>query len=489
MKEFHILLILDNLETVMDARISEFLTNIPSGTKILITSRIGLGAYEVPVKLDPLDVNESVQLVRALARVRSVSPLIRIPNNQLSKYCKTMKNNPGYIKWFVSAIQAGQRPEDVLDNPEIFLQFCMSNVYKYLSEESKKVLKSMQAVPGRHSQAELGFLNNNISTVDLQRAIQQLLTTNMVKMASLERGSTYESTYDISELARAYLDISHPLDASEFLFYSKRRNRLVSASDAFSGKRVRNLYSPRTIVTRSKRDFVVAKELFDVMKAVLDPIGRKNLEDAKRRIEEARRLAPNYYEVRRVEAFLHTAINNYTAARASYQAALELEPSSSPLHYWYGIFLLRYLDDTEGSLIEFERANSIDPDSHQIRIELARVNLYLKNFEKARSLIDSLLKQVELLDEEKRRIYDIHLQYYARFADYLAEQHENIQATIYCERIKEEFEKCSTVLKDDNMVFHIKKAAYTIKRCIRYLDSYPDYKERAQDVYNWIEHL
>lgn len=217
LKEFKILLILDNLETVIDKRINEFMMNIPTGTKILITSRIGLGAFEVPVKLDPLDTNESVQLLRALARIRGVNNLLKIQSRQLTRYCQTMKNNPGYIKWFVSAVQAGQRPEDVLDNPEIFLEFCMSNVYNYLHKDSVSVLKSMQAVPGKHSQSELGFINNNINTLDLQRALSQLLTTNMVNMYSVEKGSTSESTYDISELARAYLDISHPLDASDDL--------------------------------------------------------------------------------------------------------------------------------------------------------------------------------------------------------------------------------------------------------------------------------
>jgi tetratricopeptide (TPR) repeat protein len=98
-----------------------------------------------------------------------------------------------------------------------------------------------------------------------------------------------------------------------------------------------------------------------------------------------------------VEALLHAVLNNYPAAGTSYEAALELEPNSSPLHYWHGMFLMRSSDDTEAALSEFEKADKIDPASHQ--------------------------------------------------------------------------------------------AAMTARRCIRFLDSRPDYKVRAQDVYDWIANL
>ena len=49
--EFKILLFIDNLETILDDRIRSFVGNIPQGSKIVITSRIGLGAYEYPIRL------------------------------------------------------------------------------------------------------------------------------------------------------------------------------------------------------------------------------------------------------------------------------------------------------------------------------------------------------------------------------------------------------------------------------------------------------
>src|SRR5690606_4036204 len=54
LSQFRILLILDNLETVLDDRIRNFLGGLPQNSKVLVTSRIGLGAYEHPIKLAPM---------------------------------------------------------------------------------------------------------------------------------------------------------------------------------------------------------------------------------------------------------------------------------------------------------------------------------------------------------------------------------------------------------------------------------------------------
>src|SRR5690606_12912493 len=105
--EFKILLILDNLETVLDNRIKSFLGRLPQGSKVLITSRIGVGAYEYPIKLQPLEETEAVQLLRALISARNVTTLADTNTRKLARYCKRMNYNPGFIKWFVSAVQAG----------------------------------------------------------------------------------------------------------------------------------------------------------------------------------------------------------------------------------------------------------------------------------------------------------------------------------------------------------------------------------------------
>jgi hypothetical protein len=97
---FKILLIIDNLETVIDENIRSFLGQINSrDSKILITSRIGLGDFERRYQISNLNERDAVTLLRSLAKVRNVQHLIKCSNETLIRYCKRMLNSPGFIKW------------------------------------------------------------------------------------------------------------------------------------------------------------------------------------------------------------------------------------------------------------------------------------------------------------------------------------------------------------------------------------------------------
>ena len=124
--EFRILLVLDNLETVLDERLKDFLGNLPSGSKILITSRIGVGSFEHPIRLGSLDQSDAVKLFRTLTRLRNIEVLDRLNPQMVERWVNRMGRRPLYIRWFVQAVQAGARPEDVLQSSNIFLDYCMS---------------------------------------------------------------------------------------------------------------------------------------------------------------------------------------------------------------------------------------------------------------------------------------------------------------------------------------------------------------------------
>ena len=264
--EFKILLILDNLETVLDDRIREFLQAMPMGSKVLITSRVGRGAFEFPYKVPALEPSEAVSLLRALAKVRGVADLAKLPVKRLETYCERMKNNPGWIKWFVSAIRAGSRPEDVLENSDMFLDFCMSGVYKFLTPGARQVLRSMLSVPDQHSQAELAFLNG-MDAADLQRALQLLLTTNFIQMNGIVVGSGLESRYSISELGREFLIKHHPATPIEHGQFIQKRRLLVAAGEEIKSEQNTNPFSYRSIATRSPSDLIIARYLLDALSA------------------------------------------------------------------------------------------------------------------------------------------------------------------------------------------------------------------------------
>ena len=480
---FKILLIIDNLETVLDEKIRQFLERLPFGSKVLITSRIGIGSLEVLQKMQPMDQNDAIDLLRAIARVRGVTDLIRIDNSLLLNYCQRMKFSPGYIKWFVSAVQTGTRPEEVLSKPDLFLDFCMSNVYNYLSVQGKVILRSMLGLPGKHSLAELAFINE-IEATALQPLIYELLRTNMVIMSSTAKGSSFESQYDISDLARSYLTRLYPLEPKEFGKLIKRRRQLVAADEEFQAANKSNPYSLHRLTIRSRSDVIVAKYLVDALKLAEE----QNFQAAETNIQKARNLAPEYFEVHRVDAIAKTLQGNYSAAHSAYEAAIEIEPLSAPLRRWYGIFLMKYLDNTNASLIQFKKAAELDPDSIEVKVEIVRALLYLREYDEATQRIQELIGTVDLRSNSSVIIYDINLQCYYRKADFLVTEQKYAEAVEQLEKLKQAYESIPANIRDSHMREKIANAVQLARYCSQLsdIDDDTDSKARGQKLFEWF---
>ncbi|WP_221261922.1 NB-ARC domain-containing protein, partial [Xanthomonas campestris] len=87
---FKIALFIDNLETIMDDTIRTFVGALPEGSKIIITSRIGLGAYEYPIKLSGMAEKYASELLRNLSKLRNVPLLLRQDEATVRRFVNRM---------------------------------------------------------------------------------------------------------------------------------------------------------------------------------------------------------------------------------------------------------------------------------------------------------------------------------------------------------------------------------------------------------------
>ena len=361
---FKILLILDNLETVLDTRLRDFLLDLPVGSKVIVTSRIGLG-IENPIQLDPLTLDDSTRLLRALARVRDVGQLKELPQEAVEALARKMSGHPAYIRWFVAGVQAGRRPEELVGDNELLLDFCMSNVYEFLKDDARAAVRCMQVLPGARNQAELAFLNH-FSAGKIQAALLELLTTNFVYMSSQASGQTLDTVYQLSEFGKQYLDKRHPVPVaqrSQFLARSRELSALGSQLTAASSAIP---YSAETIDVRGLGDVHVARLLRDaIRRSGGNPAAALTL------CAEAQVLAPSYYEAWRVEAYVRSVMQDHAAALAAYERALELSPESAALYYHYGAFLLNDAGDPQRGLELLQAGARLDPESPAVAGQIA----------------------------------------------------------------------------------------------------------------------
>ena len=408
MNTFNILLILDNLETILDNEVRNFISGISSGSKVLITSRIGLGELERRYQLGPLDNKESIKLLRATAQSRGMNSLANAKGNELSRYCRRMYGNPAFIKWFVSAVQSGRRPESIVARPDKFLDFCMANVIEHLDEEARDLMEVFLIYPGSHSPSVLAYLAN-LSSEKLQPPLQKLLTTNVLKLSIKTVDGIALTSYEIADLPRAYLVKTFRPSPERAQAVIQRKGELIDAQERFSSDES-NKYVLQTISLRSRDDAVAAKHLTSALKHT----ARGELEFAQREVEQARGMAPDYFEVYRVEGFVSGQAGNYPQAQQSYSTAVELAGRSAPVRYWYGGFLLRYMNDAEAAEKQFRVAHDLDPVSSEILNELSRSLTYRHQYSEAEDYSLMILSREKNTTKTLRIAYDGLAQIYAR---------------------------------------------------------------------------
>ncbi|WP_095210655.1 NB-ARC domain-containing protein [Endozoicomonas ascidiicola] len=478
---FKIALFIDNLETILDDNIRQFVGALPQGSKIIITSRIGLGAYEYPIKLQGIGESYASQLLRTVAKIRGVDTLHRLDEKILRNYVNRMHRNPSYIKWFVSSVQTGISPEGVLQNSDNFLNFCMSNVYEFLSGDAQKLTKSMQCAQGLKDIPELSYLND-FDAIQSQKAIQELMATNMLAQSSIAKGASVKTTYQLSELARSYLGKHHKPSKTFQNTIRDKRNKLNSMFEAQMSRRTGNKYSARNIQFRDKSDRVIARKLYDAQ----NHISKGEHDLAYEILKESQHMAPDYFEVARFMAYFHQKSGNFSDAREQYELAIVLSPNTSQLHYWFGKFLLHSEENVDDAVEQFEIAHKIDNQSIDVSLSLARGYLFQHQFEGAQIILSGLVPRIYSADSHQLKMYlDTDIQVSYRKADDYSKNGDYENSILYMEEMRDKFEALEGAHKDRHIRAKLNKCSYTINKIAKNNES--SLKERALVIQDWIQ--
>ncbi|EGR2770749.1 ATP-binding protein [Vibrio parahaemolyticus] len=477
---FRIALFIDNLETVLDDNIRQFIGALPQGSKIIITSRIGLGAFEYPVKLQGIQESFAAQLLRTLSKLRNVDSLQALPQKTILSYVNRMHRNPSYIKWFVSSIQTGLSPENVLQNSDLFLEFCMDNVYKFLSEDARHLTDSMQCAPGLKDIPELAFLTD-FDGLRSQKAIQELMATNMMNQTSDTKGASVKTMYQLSDLAREYLGKYHKPSLSFQKQIRSKRNQLNSIFEKQMKYRTQNKYNPSNIKFRDKNDRVIAKMLTDAQCHMKE----LRYDRAFEILNEASRMAPDYFEVARVMGQFYEKQGNLTDARKQFELAIVLSSKSPQLHFWFGKYLLKSEENLDEALVQFNHAHVLDKESLDVNLALARAHMFKGEFDKTNKLLDFVSNIISDQTSHNNKIYlDTRIQVHYRQADLHTTLGNYEYGLVSLEQMRNLFDELPENFKDKYMRKKLSKTRFTFSKIQRNL---PDVFNARVDSYSvWL---
>jgi LuxR family glucitol operon transcriptional activator len=452
---FRVLLVLDNLETVLDQNVKDFFERLPQGSKVLTTSRIGIGAFDRPLQITPFEPQDSVTLLRKMAVTRGIQPLSRLSNTRLEEFAKRMGNNPLHMKWFVLGIQSGRTPEQILSQPQILLEFCMQNVFEHLSLNARKLLEVMQTIPHGQSLPELAYYCA-LPAIELRNHQNELVAANMVTTSTGDGISKHESIFSISDFTRKYLQRFHPIHPDRQKELLDKRRSLVAEKERLSSQILRP-FDAFSIETRSIGDVAIAKYL----SVALRECRAGNLEASFKNAEIAKEISPDFHEVYRVLAWIKNKAGDIIGAKEDYEHSIELFSKSAKTHYFYAQFLLRQFDDLLNALSHLKIALSLAPDAVEVLLEIARCNLYQQEFEESDRVSRSIAHNTACDERQRTIAFDLLLQGKYRYADHKVNNHQPTLVLGKLDEFIEVFEKIPVELLDERMLEHARKLKAT----------------------------
>jgi tetratricopeptide (TPR) repeat protein/cold shock CspA family protein len=390
-----------------------------------------------------------------------------------------MRNNPLHIKWFVSAVRAGKRPEEILADEKLFLRFCLSNVYEQLSEAARKVVRTLLSVGGANTTSEIAYLSELDESTTI-RAIQELLTTNMFIASSVPIAATFQTKYELSQLSRSYLSRFYPVAKDEQERLMKAKRQLVSVGEQLVAESRRNPLSPYLVHCRDRSDAVPAKHLSDALREMRSG----DFDAAFEALGRAKTLAPEFYEVARVEAWLFAHSGNISEAFEAYERAVELSPDAAHVRMFFGGFLLLSVQDTELALPQFEHAHRLLPEYPEPTTELARCHLYLKQYDEALRVIDSVGSEEILSERLRRKARDLKIQIFQRRAEDLTLDLAQIEALESLEKLRNYVDGIDFL--DERMKRHLVSTGPILGMVRQGVRGNPELESRVESYASWL---
>jgi LuxR family glucitol operon transcriptional activator len=395
--EFRILLLIDNLETITWQSLRPLLSQVPLGSKVCITSRVGLGEIELRYALEPLDPATAVNLMRRYAKTFNLRSVAEAKEQMLKGFCALLYQSPLLIKWFVASVASGAQPKSLVDRGtrsfvEV-LRFCFENLFNRLSVVEREIIHILAAARRPLSQPELYLMTSHLNRVDVEAALTTLYHSSMLRR-SLERkpaGSLSGMDYDLTEIARDYVAKCAPPGPGLFERVRSQLQDVRAFVESESVQRAAYKYDILAIHANTRDERIAGMYLRRALTHAKDG----QLDDARRQAEEAKSSLPGYSETYRILALIEAQGGNTFRAAEEYEAATRVDPTSTIVRYSYAQFLVDYLTDFEGALAQISEALLRDGEDPTLLTYRAAILGRLGRFEESAVLYERLLSSLD----------------------------------------------------------------------------------------------
>lgn len=388
----HILIVIDNLETITDERIINFVLDINPKVKMLITSRTGLGQVERRYELKQLKEKEAMYLFRQIAREKHVEMLAALDDTTVKNYVKKVSCYPLAIKWVIGHVALGKDIHLIIDSinettSDISL-FCFDQIYKNLSHKAKKIIAVLSCFEEPPVAGILKYVTD-LTQIEFDDGIRELILVSLVVTEQFKNEQNEISTrYSLLSLTRGF--VRRQLDDEPVL----KRNieeRLQSVHNITEeAERAKKLY-------RFSLSYLGANTDEEKVASVLAQTAYQKYStgrylDAVEDYKRAVNIAPRFASLYRNWAVMESQEGHFVDADKLMNKASKLSPNDVQIWLTWGN-LKRKIDKIKEALDLYEKAYKLSPDDNVVLNALGQAKARLGENEEADKLFRSALSK------------------------------------------------------------------------------------------------
>lgn len=385
-----LLIVVDNLETITDQRIINFIYDAPLNVKFLITSRKGLGQIERRHELRELKQKEAVFLFRQISRDKGLSKLSQLPDEIIKKYVEKVSYYPLAIKWVVGQVARGKDINKIIDNinssESDISRFCFNEIYGSLNENSQKILLTLSLAEKIPTATVLQYVVE-LNEQEFEDAIEELILSSLVIPEQYQNDNNEISTkYSLLPLTKSFIRIqaSKNLELREKLKYRINEvEHTITATEIAKKEYKHSLYNFGAKTDEEKVATILAQNAFQKYQ-------NNDYEGAVEEYKRAIKTAPNFAPIYRNWAIMESYEDHLSEADRLMEKAASLDSKDPQIYLIWGNINRKSSRHVE-ALKKYKIAYDITPEDPIILNAYGQANCRLGYFEEAEIFLQKAL--------------------------------------------------------------------------------------------------
>lgn len=394
-----ILLVIDNLETIHDQRVIEFIKELPLPNRALLTSRIGLGEIERRYPLVALNQREAVALFKNLARDRGLNDLVAIPDPVIDSYVERLHRYPLAIKWAIGQISLGKELNTVIAESASasgdIARFCFEHIFdKFVAPDEKRILYVLATQDHPATKGVISHLSG-LSVDAVESSIQRLVTASLVvSQHRADESGLITASYGLLSLTRAYAYSKLQAEPDVLADIRRRMDQVQATLDLGARARQEYKYTFRDMDASSEEEKIAATWCLNAYQKYQ----AGDYASAVKMFGSAANIAPKMPTVYRNWARMEIEAGFYTRAKECISKAIDLAPGDVRMWREWGSIEMKAQHYDEAAA-KVEHALGIESDDAQLLNLLGEIEKRRGNYARADSLFRRALTKFETSNE------------------------------------------------------------------------------------------